>query len=102
MNKSLFRVHGSRLARYCVYFQKLFESDAGAGQNETIDGCPVYHVPAGLSSKGFKDLLKVLDTPLCVLILSLFAVYSLTFDPHRIAESSPTTRHPRPSRSPCS
>ena len=58
VHKTLFRVHGSRLARYCVYFQKLFESCAAsrAGQNESIDECPVYHVPIELSANGFKDV----------------------------------------------
>ena len=68
VHKTLFSVHGSCLARYCVYFQKLFESCAAgsAGRNETIDGCPVYHVPVELSANEFKDVLKALDTPLCV------------------------------------
>ncbi|KAI1786269.1 hypothetical protein LXA43DRAFT_1034496 [Ganoderma leucocontextum] len=69
VNKTLFRVHASRLGQYCVYFQKLFEPGANAGQNETIDDCPVYHVPSGLSPKGFKDVLKALDTPLYVVPL---------------------------------
>ncbi|KAM5539176.1 hypothetical protein V8D89_007049 [Ganoderma adspersum] len=64
VHKTLFRVHASRLARYCLYFQKLFEACDSTGQHEIIDGCPVYHVPAELSANEFKDVLRALDTPL--------------------------------------
>ena len=102
MHKTLFRVHASRLARYCVYFQKLFESctASSAGQNETIDGCPVYHVPAELSPNQFKDVLRALDTPLYVssvlYLSSVFVLCVFIADLHRVAIRREFTSNPCP------
>ena len=105
VHKTLFRIHALRLARYCVYFQRLFESCAtdSAGQNETVDRCPVYHVPTELSANEFKDVLRALDTPLYVPAPSFVcpAPYAYTTDPN-MAGSSPPTHPRRPSLSPCS
>lgn len=66
VGSTLFRLHRSRLEKYCVFFQHLFAADADAPLNEMIDGCPVYHVPPELSANGFKDLLNALETPMYV------------------------------------
>lgn len=62
----LFRLHRSRLERYCHTFAELF-ADAPDGNEASIDGCPAYAAPPGLSLQGFKDVLAALEEPLYVL-----------------------------------
>ena len=62
---TLFKLHRSRLERYCHTFSELFA--ARPDGDETIDGCPAYAAPPGLSLQGFKDVLAALEEPLCVL-----------------------------------
>ncbi|KAL1937114.1 hypothetical protein VTO73DRAFT_15085 [Trametes versicolor] len=61
-----YKLHSSRLARYCIYFKKLFADDANEYEDrcEKIDGCPIYHIPADLDLGDFEKLLIVLETPL--------------------------------------
>ncbi len=63
-----YKVHSSRLTRYCVYFKKLFAdgTDDYEDRCAKVEGCPVYHVPADLDSDDFEHLLVVLETPLYV------------------------------------
>ncbi|KAI1790687.1 hypothetical protein LXA43DRAFT_1095288 [Ganoderma leucocontextum] len=59
---TVFKLHRSRLARYCAYFKNLFES--GISVNEHIERCPVYNAPEDLMPEVFKDLLTAIETPL--------------------------------------
>ncbi|RPD60485.1 hypothetical protein L226DRAFT_386856 [Lentinus tigrinus ALCF2SS1-7] len=58
----LFKLHRSRLERYCTTFCELFATKPDG--DETIDGCPAYEAPPELSLQGFKDVLAVLEEPL--------------------------------------
>lgn len=63
-----YKLHSSRLARYCVYFKKLFTDDANDYEDRRtkVGGCPIYHTPTDLDSYDFENLLAVLETPLYV------------------------------------
>ncbi len=63
-----YKLYRVRLARYCVYFKKLFADDADNDKDRctTVESCPVYHIPAALASGDFENLLAVLETPLYV------------------------------------
>ncbi|KAL1939114.1 hypothetical protein VTO73DRAFT_10374 [Trametes versicolor] len=60
------KLHSPRLARYCVYFIKLFADDVDDYEDRCakVESCPVYHIPANLDSDDFEKLLIVLGTPL--------------------------------------
>ena len=65
---TLFKLHRSRLERYCHTFAELFASRPDGDETITsIDGCPAYAAPPGLSLQGFKDVLAALEEPLYVL-----------------------------------
>lgn len=63
-----YKLHNSRLARYHVYFKKLFADHTDDYQDRCakVESCPVYHIPTDLSSDDFDKLLAVLATPLYV------------------------------------
>ena len=81
VGNKLFRLHRSRLEKYCIFFQQLFAADVDVQLSEIIDGCPVYHVPPDLSPKGFKDLMNALETPLYVCTLDNTREQRLTICP---------------------
>ncbi|KAL1947010.1 hypothetical protein VTO73DRAFT_13971 [Trametes versicolor] len=61
-----YKLHSMRLARYCVYFKKLFadHTDDYEDRCAKVEGFPVYHIPTNLDSDEFEKLLAVLETPL--------------------------------------
>lgn len=63
-----YKLHTSRLARYCVHFKKLFADDTDDHEDRCakVEGCPVYYIPTDLDSDDFEKLLAALETPLYV------------------------------------
>ncbi|KAL1937131.1 hypothetical protein VTO73DRAFT_14541 [Trametes versicolor] len=59
-----YKLYRLRLARYCVYFKKLFADDTADCNDRytTVEGCPVYHIPAELVSSDFESLPAALET----------------------------------------
>lgn len=57
-----FKLYRSRLAQYCLYFDKLFADETADYERRcaTVEDCPVYHVPAELAADDFEKLLTVL------------------------------------------
>ncbi|RPD75737.1 hypothetical protein L226DRAFT_386941 [Lentinus tigrinus ALCF2SS1-7] len=64
VDKSLFKLHRDRLAGVSVYFAKLFGSHSGSNNYASVDGCPVYPVRPGITPTSFRNILRVLDTPI--------------------------------------
>ncbi|KAL1948030.1 hypothetical protein VTO73DRAFT_12105 [Trametes versicolor] len=65
VNDTLFRLHHSRLARYCQYFpQELMQpSESSAhGHQEMVDGCPVFTIST-LNVKDLEVFLAYLESP---------------------------------------
>lgn len=71
VDRVYFKLYRSRLARYCLYFDKLFADETADYERwcATVEDCPVYHVPAELAADDFERLLTVLETPLYVHVL---------------------------------
>ena len=60
----LFKLHRSRLERHSDTFAELFAAKPDG--DESINGCPAYAAPPGLSLQGFRDVLTALEEPLYV------------------------------------
>ncbi|PIL27986.1 hypothetical protein GSI_09930 [Ganoderma sinense ZZ0214-1] len=57
----LFKLHASRLQRFCVYFKEMVDLDGGDAKR--IEACPVHNVPQGATAEGFKAVLYVVEVP---------------------------------------
>ncbi|TFK85413.1 hypothetical protein K466DRAFT_525914 [Polyporus arcularius HHB13444] len=67
VERTLFKLHRHRLASISIYFEKLFASDTQSSYYMTVDGCPIYHVPPGLTPTSFGNFMRVLDTPIALI-----------------------------------
>lgn len=62
----VFKLHRSRLSKYCAYFRKVFavEEEATLTKGSVFDGCPFHRLPTSISAEAFKQFLMALETPL--------------------------------------